>query len=383
MRLSNIHVAIGTSGAKITAIVTWEVAERAPFTLTFETFNAPPPSLDQAGNALMTAMFPVAFHDREARIVMDAPLCPMLADNLQTVLSWWNNWSGGPPQRMLLEGDPASPADHLPTPATAFLSGGVDSFHMLHRNRRLYAAGSPASIGRLILVHGFDIGRRKRNAEDALFADAVARFENIVGPLGISVATCRTNLRQIPLSDGFWTERFYGAAAIAAGHAITPGTGYLMIAGTYDIPNLGPLGSNPAIDIQFSSQRMQVLHEGLRFSRLEKVRELLEWPPAINNLRVCAQGGRETYNCGQCEKCLRTRLELLAVGCMHSDAFGATAFAPGLFDDPRIEIDNGYQAACYRDVIAALREGPHAALAAAAEAKLAAYAASDIRRAKT
>jgi hypothetical protein len=50
-------------------------------------------------------------------------------------------------------------------------------------------------------------------------------------------------------------------------------------------------------------------------SRLEKAGLVGGWPAALQNLRVCNkpeayQPGR--LNCGQCEKCVRTMLELMA-----------------------------------------------------------------------
>lgn len=373
MRISNIRLgASGSgSGSRLIADLCWETSPRQAFELTIETENASPMSEDQAGNALLTAAFPIAFHDREQRLAIDAPVCPMLADNFLTVLGWWNKWNPQPPLEMAIETRPAHVPDAPRRAATAFLSGGVDLFHMLHCNRKLHARGTPASIEHAIVVHGFDFGRRKGNAEEALFAVVKGRVEEIAGAQGIEVSTCRTNLRHLKHTPGYWFDRYFAAAAIAMGHAIVPGPGYLMLAGTHDIENLSPIGSNPAVDVQYSSQRVHVVHEGVRFSRLQKIRELLEWPLAIDSLRVCARGGRSEYNCGTCEKCLRTRLELLAVGCLRSKAFGDTLFDAALLDE--IDICNDYQAACYRDAARVLADGPHRALAGAINARIEAF----------
>jgi hypothetical protein len=371
MRATRVLIEPTSDGSRLSACLVWDDRPRPDFELVIEASGASAILPDQAGNALVTALFPIAFHDEEHRIAIDAPVCPMLVDNLSTVLGWWNRWSDKPPCDIRIETQRATVSCAGRQPATAFFSGGVDSFHMLHRNRKLYGRGNPAFIERAIIVHGFDVGRRKRNAEEPLFAGIRKRIEDAVLDQSLQVATCRTNLRHIALAPGFWTDRFYGAAAFAMGHAAVAGPSYLMLAGTHDIDNLSPIGSNPAVDIQFSSQRLQVVHEGARFSRLQKVRELLEWPTALDNLRVCAQGGRTDYNCRECEKCLRTRLELLVVGCEETKAFGASAFDPALLQ--RIEIENDYQAACYRDIARACSGRTLSAYAKAIDARLAAY----------
>ena len=119
-------------------------------------------------------------------------------------------------------------------------------------------------------------------------------------------------MRHLPSKPGFWANRHNGAALAAVGHAATLGPAFLFIGGTYHVSNPVPVGSHPAVDGLFSSQRVTVIHDGSRFSRLEKVRELSRWPTALAALRVCPDNIGDRANCGQCEKCLRTRLELLA-----------------------------------------------------------------------
>lgn len=381
MRIDDIAIVHTPDGSELTATFRWEAAARPPFKYSLVTHNAPPMSPDQAGNALLSVAFPIAFHDRESRLAIDGPVCPMLADNIATVLACWNGWAGGDPRVMAIETKPGSPPSLARTGATAFLSGGVDSFHMLQRNRKLIAPGQPAAIERAVLVHGFDIGKRARNAEEPLFSDIRDRLAAVCSPLGIKVATCRTNLRRIKVGAGFWTNRFYGAAVLGTGHAIAPGFGYLMLAGTYDLDHLAPIGSSPIVDVLFSSQRLQVIHEGLRFSRLQKLRELVEWPAAIDNLRVCANEGRNRYNCGTCEKCVRTRLGLLALGCARSAAFGDHAVDQGELDAIELTID--YHDACYREIADALDAGPHATLARGIRAKIASRAVGDLSLATT
>src|SRR6185369_5970784 len=53
----------------------------------------------------------------------------------------------------------------------------------------------------------------------------------------------------------------------------------------------------------------QIVHDGAEASRTEKVRCIAKNQEALDWLRVC---GNDTvdYNCGSCEKCLRTMMSL-------------------------------------------------------------------------
>ena len=97
--------------------------------------------------------------------------CPMLVEGLYTAHAWWTSW-GGPPAMPSIEtsgrlvrrgftGDPRG---------VAFLSGGVDSLHMLMRNHRLYRPEDPAYIRDALFIHGFDIGKRARDRRTSAFA---------------------------------------------------------------------------------------------------------------------------------------------------------------------------------------------------------------------
>jgi hypothetical protein len=75
-------------------------------------------------------------------------------------------------------------------------------------------------------------------------------------------------------------------------------------------------GTHPALDPRYSTERTGILHYG-DASRLQKVERVAQSQPALDTLRVCRYDHLETdRNCGKCEKCLRTMLELHAVGAL-------------------------------------------------------------------
>jgi hypothetical protein len=239
-------------------------------------------------------------------------------------------------------------------------------------NRRLYRDGDPAYIREVLFIHGFDIGKRPRDPENERFRMALGRLEPVAAEVGVRLIPCHTNLRHLPSKPGFWANRHNGAALAAVGHAATLGPAYLFVGGTYHVANPVPVGSHPAVDGLFSSQRLTVIHDGSRFSRLEKVRDLASWPAALAALRVCPGNAGDRPNCGRCEKCLRTRLELLAAGVDETAAFGPSLTPVELWDWA-VPQPIGDRAIRYEDLLPPLRARGLGALCRVLEEKIAAY----------
>jgi hypothetical protein len=59
------------------------------------------------------------------------------------------------------------------------------------------------------------------------------------------------------------------------------------------------------------------VHYSVALSRLAKVRLIAKWDVALKHLRTCNISNEYisgALNCGECEKCLRTKLSLMALG---------------------------------------------------------------------
>ena len=372
-------LAIAVANTRITsATIVWEDRPYPEQALSFEVedgetsdasaFEAP------CEDAFLAACFPLAALHGEARVRIEGHPCPMLVEGLRTAHAWWASWGGMPPQAPVIESLSGGRAVDLTTPrrAVACLSGGVDGLHMLLRNRQLYRPSDPAYIREALFVHGFDIGKRARRPEDEHFRMALALLEPVAAETGLRLIRCRTNLRHLPSKPGFWANRHNGAALAAVGHAATLGPAFLFIGGTYHVSDPVPVGSHPAVDGLFSSQRVTVIHDGSRFSRLEKVRELAQWPTALAALRVCPDNISDRPNCGHCEKCLRTRLELLAAGVEETTAFGPSLTPVELWDQT-VPHPIGDRALRYKDLIPPLRARGLSALCRVLEERIDAY----------
>ncbi|MCK4785576.1 MAG: hypothetical protein KAV87_17615, partial [Desulfobacteraceae bacterium] len=90
-----------------------------------------------------------------------------------------------------------------------------------------------------------------------------------------------------------------------------------------DIPNLSllkrqnlkPFGSHPLTDPNYSSSELRIRHGGLTLSRLDRTKLIVDWDVALQHIKVC-QPNWPGENCGQCEKCVRTMLALVALGAL-------------------------------------------------------------------
>jgi hypothetical protein len=276
--------------------------------------------------------------------------------------AWWASWGGIPPIPPEIETAPWTPSLSAGgwKRGIGFVSGGVDSFHTLMKNHALFSPGDPGYIRDMVFVHGFDIGTRSWRPENERFQSALNRLEPIVAQKGARVIVCRTNLRDLPSKSGFWTFRHNGAALSAVGHLAAAGPAFLFIGSGYHLSQRVEMGSCPEVDPLFSSQNVSIVHFGARLTRVQKLRELSAWPAAINALRVCPSGGTDNRaNCGICEKCLRTRLDLLVAGIDETDAFGPSLTPVGQWEalPPRIS----HRTYMYEELLPALRaRGLHA-----------------------
>jgi hypothetical protein len=243
--------------------------------------------------------------------------------------------------------------------AACFFSGGVDSFATLKSNRQNFPASHPWSIKDGLIAYGLEIERPEA------FDYVLDSLKDVAPAAGIELIPVDTNIyleyRDEDRKDGFdfWIYKFQGAVLSAIAHAFAKRLSVLSIAATYDLPYLSLWGSHPLLDPHYSSVDLRIRHDGLVLSRLTKVEMIKDWDLALNHLRVCNKGQRyepAKLNCGRCEKCIRTALELLIV-----DRLDRCAALP--YDDVTADmvrrygdIHDDYVISCYLDLIPSLNQ---------------------------
>jgi hypothetical protein len=198
--------------------------------------------------------------------------------------------------------------------AMAAFSGGVDSSFTLLRNSGL-SADSPYRVDTVLLVHGFDVSLAN---EDALH-ELVGRTECIRALSQTGLRIVKTNSKELLAQDWKYS---YGAELAACMHLCSAEFSSALIASTDPYSALVlPMGSNPVTDHLLSGGRLAIVHDGAAFPRTDKVAFLARFPAALKSLKVCWEGREQGRNCGVCEKCVRTQLNLLAAGVTNAPCF--------------------------------------------------------------
>jgi hypothetical protein len=200
--------------------------------------------------------------------------------------------------------------------ALAAFSGGVDSLFTLFRHAagKVGLAAYPLRHS-VLMVHGFDVPLNEPSQFEAL----KERTAPLLRELNLTIKTVRTNLKELGLQH--WEDSFSSQLACCM-YNFSHEFGYALIGSSEPYNALVlPWGSNPATDYLLSGSAMRTVHDGAGYSRTQKVEVIAEHPVASKIVKVCWEGKETHKNCGSCEKCMRTRLNFLAVGVTNPTCF--------------------------------------------------------------
>jgi hypothetical protein len=324
MKIEDIRLEQHGSRARLSANITWEDNERGAQELYFETEEEFADALSCNPHAFLVACIMPAMRYNEKRLSIKEEICPELKEGLTIAMGWFRHWYDHYRPEQELVRIEAKVQKHLSPVATKrragfFFSGGIDSLATLVANRNNYPLEHPGSIKYGLLVCGFEV------QEPTCFIHVNDALAALAEDAGIELIPVYTNLRSIGPEDNkefwnnfwIWRGEFMGAAFASIAHAFSNRLSVVSINSTYDIPNMLPLASHPLIDPNYSSSDMRIRHDGIGLSRFTRTKLVAGWDIALRHLRVCNKS--ELYqkgmlNCGECEKCVRTMLALLAVG---------------------------------------------------------------------
>jgi hypothetical protein len=232
-----------------------------------------------------------------------SPVCPRLLaglDHIQSVLHSWNPRLS----RIEIHATPGAPP-RLRDGVALFYSGGVDATYSLLEHEE--------EITHLIFIHGLEITLDN----EALFAQALARNQESAHRYGKPLLPVKTNLREF--AAAFRLSNYLYQGPILAGVALALGFPRTYVAASYAYSDLCPWGTHPLLDPLWSTAASEIVHDGAGATRAEKIARIGGRAGALESLRVCL-GNRQQYNCGTCEKCLRTMVALRLLG-LSSPAF--------------------------------------------------------------
>jgi hypothetical protein len=313
---------------RLSARITWEDRDRADDTLWFEWPEALAESVRAEADAALVALYPLAMYMRERRLKIDGAVTSRLGDGVRSAMAVIaEQWPAHQPVALDITHGRGSRAPGDREAAVCF-SGGVDALAAVQANVSTTPVGASERYASALFVFGlntFDFVEGMPSAERLVAHELhAARLAAFVESLGMTLLRCSTNLRSLFPSFDAWWEVASTSYLAAVGHLMRPRIASLAMgsAGRGSVVGVSP---HPLIDALHATDALSVHGAQAMMTRLEKVRRLTVWPDGLAVLRVCLlidlpDGGR--LNCGTCEKCVRTMLELIAIG------DGALARAP-------------------------------------------------------
>lgn len=242
-------------------------------------------------------------------VVVHGEVSPSLLQNLAEFQAVWARWK---PTRykqieITAEVEKEQPTANTTHRAISAFSGGVDSCFTAFRHAKKRCGRVQRNLDAGLMVHGLDIPLQQQQ----IFEYAAQKSRLMLASLGLELIPIATNFREIEQN---WDD-VHGVAVASCLMLLQGGysIGLIPSSDPYDALIL-PYGSNPITDPLLSSRTFQIVHDGSGFDRTEKVKEIADWPEALQNLRVCWEGEQKDRNCGRCEKCIRTILNFRVIG---------------------------------------------------------------------
>jgi transposase InsO family protein len=253
---------------------------------------------------------------------LDAALSPRLRSHLPALQAICSSWFSG--AKTVSIQSPDTPAAALPPGRTraCFFSGGVDSFYTLLKDNE--RAPDERQYPHLVFVVGFDLRPEQ--------AELIEKLQALVSAVGLATGrgTVRvsTNLRDF--TDGVipW-DHMHGAALAAVGQVLSGVFDSIGIPASLPYARLHPFGSHALLDPLWSGSALELLQDGAELNRSQKIdRWIARSPLALRHLRVCWENRNGRFNCGVCEKCVRTKLALYAADALESCATMDSSLTP-------------------------------------------------------
>jgi hypothetical protein len=233
-------------------------------------------------------------------LTVSQPVSPRLCAGLLEIQRAFSAWSPGL-RRVEIEAEPRPGRPGAAGRGTAsFFSGGVDSFYSLLEHER--------DLTHLIVIHGFDLRLDEIQLREAVSAMA----SRVAVDRGLELVEVETDARLAVDPHLNWSMA-HGFVLATVGLSLQKRFERILIPASYTFDSMFPWGTHPLIDPLWSTEDVEFGHDGFGVDRLEKLERISDSEIALANLRVCWENRDDEYNCGRCEKCVRTMISLAAI----------------------------------------------------------------------
>lgn len=267
------------------------------------------------GNAALVGFLPYAMQ-HGLDIHVDGPVDLDLLVRLEESQDAWALWHPRLFRRVRLDAAEiraaVPPGDDS---AVSAFSGGLDSVYVLHAHRRGLIGRRALDVRFAVLMHGFDLPLDRSD----WFEEARRRARVMAESYGVQLVTVRTNWRGLNVPWGL--SFIFGVASVLHQFRGTVANAVFAIDRSYDRDMPG-WGNNAVTNHMMGGTSFPIHFTGAGLRRTEKAGAVGGERAVLENLRVCWEHPDSSGNCGRCEKCIRTKLNFLAVGIDDLPALG-------------------------------------------------------------
>ncbi len=212
-----------------------------------------------------------------------------------------------------------------------FFSGGVDSFYTYLKNKN-----DGVKTDYFILANGFDINLRNK----ILWGTTSAHINEIAEKEKVGLIEIESNVRDIIEPIVKW-DYSHGGCLASLGILLGKDLKHVYMASTYTFDQMFPWGSHPELDKYWSTESTEFHHHGAEVTRLQKVIYISKYPVVLETLRVCYLNVRGQFNCGKCDKCLRTMINLEIAGKLNDSKTFSHSIDLDILNKIKIESEHG------------------------------------------
>lgn len=238
-------------------------------------------------------------------LIIHGSISEALYQGMQRIMEIMLGWNIGL-HPIAIKADTLVKDSQEPAGVATFFSGGADSFYTYLKHRK----DRTDRLTHFLLVDGYDIDLRNAS----LWAATRAHVEQVAQADGIEVVTAASNIHPLLEPILNWSYA-HGGCMAAIALCLRNELRKVYIPSTSPLILLKPWGTHPTTDHFWGTERLSFVHDGAEATRLEKVqREIATSQATLAHLRVCYMNVKDSYNCGRCEKCLRTMMMLKIAG---------------------------------------------------------------------
>lgn len=301
-----VNVSERRSSKLVTRVVELSENDRIKPEIFFECRGLDLPPLERLDFAVLASIFHAMRVGKNLHI--NGPVSRTLLRNLEEFQEAWAQWRPAYRPVAISAQVELDDAPLYPRRGVFAFSGGVDGSFALIRHHYRHAGRRSCQPVAGMLVHGFDIPLKDADA----FTMAETSSRQMLEQFDLPLVVIRTNWKETICSD--WEVEF-GAGLAACLHQFSGIANCGVVGADEDYAHLElPWGSNPVTNHFLSGGTFEIHTEGSAYTRTERVQLIAEYPEIAKRLRVCWAGPITGRNCGVCEKCVRTKLNFLAIG---------------------------------------------------------------------